>query len=346
MRLNRASSPETLDSLAPKSTDPTERASAVACSWASATATVARRVTSTTPLEKVVRMVDSSSAQEGVARRVVRSVDLLVTADATASNHTDVLRVEGRCRVDRRRMSGANMTALAEHRRSRHEHAIVVRSMRIVACTAGFPAGGVLEEEGTALLGVTADAGLVHPHPHAQLLDVGRPVRVVARGAVHLALAHRHVCRALQLHRLRAMTRGTEIDHTRLLQLRMLALWRMDRMARDARHVARIVHTSLPPRVLTAVVTGDAGRADIARGHGRKALDRIGHRRILDVLTAGTVAAFTALRGGWGTWIGAAAVRRLVVAVAGFGLVGMATDTRVAADKSGADLSGRERGLS
>jgi hypothetical protein len=59
----------------------------------------------------------------------------------------------------------------------------------------------VLPQIRTALLRVAARARFVDRVADLQHADVVRPVRAVAGGALHLALAHRHVSRFLHLHR-------------------------------------------------------------------------------------------------------------------------------------------------
>ena len=94
-----------------------------------------------------------------------------------------------------------------------HEHPVVGGSVRIVAGRAVLAHRRVLEEHRSAHLGVTGRAELGDGAARLQVLDVGhRAVRVVARAAGHLALAHRHVRdRAFGLGHLQPMTAGAHL---------------------------------------------------------------------------------------------------------------------------------------
>ena len=71
--------------------------------------------------------------QERFAVRRIRAVDLLVAVDAAAPDDPRAPVLHRQVVVDGRRVARADVTALAEHRRLRHEHAVVVAAMRIVA---------------------------------------------------------------------------------------------------------------------------------------------------------------------------------------------------------------------
>ena len=86
--------------------------------------------------------------------------------------------------VDRRRMPRGHVAALAEERQLRDEHPVVVAAVRVVARHAGVRDRRVLPQIRSALLGVAAGAALVDRRADLQQPDVGRPMRVVARGAV------------------------------------------------------------------------------------------------------------------------------------------------------------------
>src|SRR5262245_46299696 len=93
------------------------------------------------------------SPKELRAGRMVRPVNLRLAVHAGASN--DAVAAVGDLRgvVDRRWMTAADVAALAQHRRLRHEHAVVVRPVRIVAAHTVLATCGVLPEERSALLG-------------------------------------------------------------------------------------------------------------------------------------------------------------------------------------------------
>src|SRR5437588_11954457 len=116
-------------------------------------------------------------------------------------------------------MSRAYMAALAEHRKLRDEHSIVVRTVRVVARITGLSYRGVVPQERTALFRMAADAHLVDPVADLQHSNVRRSVRVVARRAIHLRLAQRHVTRPLKLRDLGLVTRHTCVNHRLRLQL-------------------------------------------------------------------------------------------------------------------------------
>ena len=128
-------------------------------------------------------------SKERVSRWTVRPVNLGVAIHTAASDQSVAAGHELAAIVDGRRMSGADMTPLAEHRQLRNEHPLLVRSMRIVARVAGLANRRVVPQIRAALLGVTADARFVHPIAHSQQAGVGRPVRVMTRRAIHLARA-------------------------------------------------------------------------------------------------------------------------------------------------------------
>ena len=136
--------------------------------------------------------------------------------------------------VNCRRVPRVVMAPLAEERQLRYQHAIVVRTVGIVTGRTTFTADArVLEQERSALLGVARSARFVHAVAGLQQSDVGRPVRVVARRAFHLAFAHWHMTRAIQLGDLVAMA-----GHA-LLLLRgglQLSHWRFRMMNAVARH--------------------------------------------------------------------------------------------------------------
>ena len=78
-------------------------------------------------------------------------------------------------------------------------------TVRVVAADAAFAAGRVLEEERTALLGMAGMQLSLIQLP-SEAAHVGRPVRVMAGAALHLAFRERHVRHTLDLGRLRSVT--------------------------------------------------------------------------------------------------------------------------------------------
>ena len=147
---------------------------------------------------------------------------------------------------------------LAQHRRLGDEHALMRRAVRVVATRAVVADRRVLVQERPALLRVAADARLVQPVAHLEQLDVDRPVRVVARGALHLALGDRHVRGAAQLGDLLLMARLAQRRLRLGLQLAFERLRRVHAVARRAREVAGVVRAAVPQRVRPLGVAGQA----------------------------------------------------------------------------------------
>ena len=175
--------------------------------------------------------------------------------------------------VNRGRVLGVVVAPLAEERQLRHQHAVVVRAMRIVAGRAAFTVdAGVLEQERSALLRVARRARFVDAVAGAQQLDVGRAMRVVAGRALHLAFAHGHVAGAIELGDLVAMAVHAQLLLVGRLQLRGRGQRVMDAVARGARHVARFVLAAFPQRVDALVVASGARLAD---GLGRCTCKRV-----------------------------------------------------------------------
>src|SRR5262245_11540103 len=130
--------------------------------------------------------------KEEVSRGVIRAVDLRVAVDAGPADDPVAAGVQLRGVVDRRGMAAADVAALTQHRRLGDEQAVVVRTVRIVAAGAVFTPRRVLPDERSPLLGVAAGARLVDRVADAQQPNVGRAVRRVARGALHLRFAYWH----------------------------------------------------------------------------------------------------------------------------------------------------------
>src|SRR5262249_45654654 len=125
-------------------------------------------------------------------------------------------------------------------------------------------------------------------------------------------LADRHMSRLLDLHRLLLMTGLAGLHCGDCLQLRLLGLRAVDAVAGDARHVARVVHPTLPVRVRAAIVTGQTGRAGVRGFQDVETLDVFLLARV-DVLLPRSMAGLARLPGapGWGAFdLGVAVPRR------------------------------------
>src|SRR5580765_6377935 len=128
---------------------------------------------------------------------------------------------------------------------------------------AGFPAGGVIPQERTALLGVAREAGLVDVVADLQQFDVRRAVRAMATRTLHLSFTQRHVVGALRLLHLRAMAGAAQRELVHRLQLALLGRRRVHRVTGDAPDVPGVVRAPRPERVIAGVVARDADRAGI-----------------------------------------------------------------------------------
>src|SRR5205814_846122 len=140
----------------------------------------------------------------------------------------------------------------------------VVRAVRIVTRDAGVRDRGVLPQEWTALLGVAARAALIHRGPDLEQLLVRRPVRVVARGTLNLALADWHVIEAVQPVDHGLVAGAAQLRLSGRLDL-LLAFRRMYAVAGEAPDVALIVLTSGPKGMRRPVVTGRAALTCLLR---------------------------------------------------------------------------------
>src|SRR5215510_1746343 len=90
---------------------------------------VAGIVSTVTTVKNVIRMRMASSAEKGVTRGAVGPVDLAMAVDAAASDQPVALVGQLDAIVNRGRMPRANVTALAQHRQLRDQHAFLVRSV-------------------------------------------------------------------------------------------------------------------------------------------------------------------------------------------------------------------------
>src|SRR5262245_2611999 len=144
------------------------------------------------------------SPQEELPGRVIRAVHVRMTGRAGSREQPIAGRQETRV-VDRARMTRADMASLAENGRLGDEHALVLRSVRVMTCDAPLTDRSVLPQERSALVGMTARAQPRNGIAGLQELHVGRTVRVVAARALHLAFANGHVAGSIELRNLVAV---------------------------------------------------------------------------------------------------------------------------------------------
>lgn len=95
--------------------------------------------------------------------------------------------------VDRARMSGVDVTPLAEKRELRHECSIVRGPVRIMACGATFANRCMFPQEGAPLLRMARCATLVQCVPGGEEPYVLGPVWIVTGRALDLPFPHGHV---------------------------------------------------------------------------------------------------------------------------------------------------------
>jgi len=268
-------------------------------------------------------------------------MNLLVTVDATPLDEPVAAVSQRRAVVDGRRMSSADVAPLTKHRQLGHQHPVVDRAVRVVTRAAGLPAGGVIPQERTALLGMAREAGFVDVVAHLQQLHVRGAVRVVAARAGHLSFANRHVHGALRLLHLHLVAGAAEGELVNRFQLRLLGDRLVHGVACGAANVAGVVRAARPERVIALVVAGHADGAGVTRGHLRELVD-VPLRVVVDVRLAGPVAALAAMLSGRRSRIARHAVLCTLE-----GLIGMARGARIIADIAGVGrgLSGLRRGL-
>jgi hypothetical protein len=231
---------------------------------------------------------------------MIRSVDRRVARHTRPGKHPHTRARAGSNQhgvVDRARMTRADVTSLAQDRRLRDEHALVRRAVRVVAGHASVAARRMLPQERAALFRMARSAQLGDRIAFPQQLHVRRAVCVMARRTLHLAFAHGHVSRAIELGDFVAVAARAHVLLQLGLQLSSRRFRGMDRVTCRAREVSRFVLAVVPERVFSAVVAGRAKRVDFLRFGFLEAprLERIG-RWILEVLARGPVTGFTALR--------------------------------------------------
>jgi hypothetical protein len=202
------------------------------------------------------------------------------------------------------------MTALTQHRLPDSEHAIVGRSVWIVARRAVLSNGRVLPEYWPSHLGVTAHAALTNRAACTQRLDVAdRSVGVVTGRARHLSLAYRHVRdRALRLGDLHPVAPGAELRFGGFDKLVLGGSGRVHAVTRRAGQVARLVHAALPSGVRAAVMARETSRTRLGRLHRRDA-DHVAFGIIIHVSLTWPMTAFATAGGGGGARVGRLAVR-------------------------------------
>jgi hypothetical protein len=135
----------------------------------------------------------------------------------------------------------------------------------------------MLEHERPTFLGVTARrAALVDREAFDELLLVHGSVRVVARGALHRAIANRHMGRTLNLRHLVYVALGTRIRLCHLDQLAMLRHWIVDAVATRTGNVAAFVPAASPKSVIAIGVAAGAGLVAFGRASFRERDHQVG----------------------------------------------------------------------
>src|SRR3990170_1140659 len=229
--------------------------------WADATPAPARIASAArrNPAVRVCR-IGGPLACEPAAGWVIGAVDDRVAVVARPPDHEFLGAAVPAVRS--RRVLGLRVALLAEPRPRQLQHRLVVRAVGIVAVRAALDHRLVAPEKGTPLLRVAGEARVVH----RRLLEQGGrdgPVRVVARGAGHLALAHRHVRAPHRLGSLLEVAGAAGLDLGGLgeLALRRGVLHQL--VAVGAGHVAGLVAAPLPEDPGALGVTVEADRVPL-----------------------------------------------------------------------------------
>ena len=189
------------------------------------------------------------------------------------------------------------VTPLAEERQLRHQRPVVRRSVRVVARGATLAHRRVLPQKGTALLRVAARAGFVQRVPCPQHASVLRPVRVVTGSAVELALADRHVTRAIELCDLVPVAALAGSDHGISHELMRERRRRVHAMAVGAGEIAAVVLAPLPVLLFVSVVARRTRGSDLERRECRGVPDKCRVPAGVRVRLAWTVTRLAALTG-------------------------------------------------
>src|SRR4029450_7153486 len=153
------------------------------------------------------------------------------------------LRSDGAVRP--RHVPGLGVTLLAEPRLRQPEHGVVVRAVRVVAVRAALEYGLMVPQEGAPLFRVAGEAVVVQ-RVFLEQRRRDRAVRIVARGAGHLPLAHRHVRAPHRLRALLQMTGAAGLDLVVLGELMLRRDVLHQRVAVGTGHIARLVTAPLP----------------------------------------------------------------------------------------------------
>jgi len=156
----------------------------------------------------------------------------------------------------------------------------------------------------------------------------------MAGRARHLAFAHRHVGDGtLRLRDLDTVTGRTQLGLGRLDKLMRGGLRAVNAVARGAGKIPALVPTSLPARVVTAIVATQTRLVDLGRLDLTELAD-VALIFVVDVRLAWTVAALAAVGGRWSSWVHrhrvGSALERLALGVARLaGVAPNVTDLRI-----------------
>lgn len=124
---------------------------------------------------------------------MVRAMNIRMAIGAAAIEVLD-----GAERLSLRGVAAGVVAGIADAGHAHFQELWIVATVRFVAVGAVFKHRRMFPQEGTAALGVAAEAVFVGGRLN-ELGWIGRTVRIVAAGAGNFALAIRHVGRALQL---------------------------------------------------------------------------------------------------------------------------------------------------
>src|SRR6476661_971291 len=227
----------------------------------------AARITRPARTDRTVRVVCMAAPlpREGEAGRVIRAVDIHVTRQAGLPQHE--LEGGGIPAVRPRGVLRRDVTLLTEPRLRHLQHVLVIRAVRVVAVGAALDLGRVIPQEGPALLGMAPEAGVVERRLVEQRRCHG-PVRIVTRGAGHLALAERHVRRPHRLGPSLDVAAAAGLDDGFLRELVTGGDVLHDLVAVRAGHVPRLVRAPLPEETGALGVARQAHRVPLLHRGG------------------------------------------------------------------------------
>ena len=163
-------------------------------------------------------------------------------------------------------MPCVQVAPLAEERKLRHEHLVVVRAVGVVAVQAVLANRRVLPEKRPALLRVAGQALLVDPLGRDHL-RFRRVVRVMAIRARHLSFAHRMVRRPQAFRAHCGVAGKARLAVPGGLQLCLDGFEVVDAVAGDASEVLAIVNAPHPVRLPSLLVTRQTLLVDVGRRH-------------------------------------------------------------------------------